>query len=90
MLAEIDMGTATVMAALIATVPAVIALWFKKSISQINRAVNHVEKGEPTLIERVKNSEKENKEFREWVVSALLALGDQVGTRLPNSPKVKE
>lgn len=87
MLAEIDTGTATVIAAAIAIVPTFLTLWFRKSISQINRAVNHVEKGEPTLIERVKTSEKENKEFREWVVSALLALGDQVGTKLPNPPK---
>lgn len=87
MLAQIDMGTATVIAAVIATVPTALTIWLRKSISQINRAVNHVGKGEPTLIERVKNSERENKEFREWVVSALVALGDQVGTKLPNPPK---
>lgn len=87
MLAQIDTGTATVIAAAITIIPTVFAIWIRKSVSQINRAVNHVEKGEPTLIERVKNSERENKEFREWVVSALLALGDQVGTKLPNPPK---
>lgn len=86
MLAEIDIGTATVLAALIAAIPTAITLWIRRSVSQINRAVNHVEKGEPTLIERVRTSERENKEFREWVISALQALGSQVGTKLPPPP----
>lgn len=87
MLAEIDMGTATIIAAAIAVVPTVLTIWLRKSISQINRAVNHVGKGEPTLIERVTTSERDNKEFREWVVTALTALGNQVGTKLPPPPK---
>lgn len=86
MIAEIDMGTATVIAALIAIVPTTLALWIRKSVSQINRAVNHVDKGEPTLIERVRKAEKENKEFRDWVISALVALGAQVGSKLPEPP----
>lgn len=87
MTAQIDMGMATVIAAAIAVIPTILTLWIRKSVSQINRAVNHVEKGEPTLIERVRKAEKENKEFRDWVISALVALGAQVGTRLPEPPK---
>lgn len=52
----IDGGTATVIAAIIAAIPASIALWNRKSLNQINRAVNHVKEGEPTLIERDRKS----------------------------------
>jgi uncharacterized membrane protein YhiD involved in acid resistance len=83
----IDGGTATVLAAIIAAIPASIALWNRKSLNQINRAVNHVEKGEPTLIQRVKKNEEESREFQQWVKQALMALAKQVGVLLDEPPK---
>lgn len=86
----IDGGTATVIAAIIAAIPASIALWNRKSLNQINRAVNHVKEGEPTLIERVKNNEEESREFQHWVTRALTALANQVGVHLDPPPGGKD
>lgn len=86
----LDGGTATVIAAIIAAVPASIALWNRKSINQINRAVNHVEEGEPTLIQRVKQNEHESREFHLWVQKALTALAKQVGVHLEEPPGQEE
>lgn len=86
----LDGGTATVLAAIIAAVPASIALWNRKSLNQINRAVNHVEEGEPTLIQRVKRNEEESREFHHWVTRALTALAKQVGVNLDPPPGEKE
>lgn len=86
----LDGGTATVIAAIIAAVPASIALWNRKSINQINRAVNHVDKGEPTLIQRVKQNEQESREFHMWVQKALTALAKQVGVSLEEPPRQEE
>lgn len=84
----IDGGTATVLAALIGAVPASIALWNRRAINQINRAVNHVEQGEPTLIQRVKNNEKEAQEFYSWTKQALISLARQVGVSLDDPPEL--
>lgn len=84
---NMDTGLAMVIAAVIAAIPASLALWNRRSLSQINRAVNHVGEGEPTLIDRVRTSEKENKEFRDWVVQALHAVANQIGTSLPKPPE---
>lgn len=86
MLANIDTGTAMIAAAVIAAIPALITLWVRRSVSQINRAVNHVQKGEPTLIERVRNIEEDQGHFREWVFSALKAVAIQVGSTVPDPP----
>jgi HAMP domain-containing protein len=82
----LDTGTATVLAALIAAIPAGIALWNRRALNQINRAVNHVEKGEPTLIQRVKKNEEESRDFQKWVEQALVALAQQVGVKLDRYP----
>jgi len=87
MLASVDTGTAMIVAAVIAAIPASLALWNRRSLNQINRAVNHVGKGEPTLIERVRGIESEQKEFRRWVSSALRQVAIQVGTHLPDPEK---
>ena len=73
-------------AAVIAAVPALITLWIKRSISQINRAVNHVSEGEPTLIERVRRIEEDQEAFRSWVFEALKAVALQVGTTVSDPP----
>lgn len=85
MFASIDTGTAMIVSAVIAAIPASIALWNRRSLNQINRAVNHVAKGEPTLIERVRSIEAEQKSFREWVTGALKQVALQVGTKLPDT-----
>ena len=57
------------------------------STEQINRAVNHVNPGEPTLIQRVKHNEEEQRVFRIWTMKAMQAIGSQVGVNLPPAPK---
>lgn len=84
MLAQVDTGTAMIVAAIIAAIPATLALWNRRSLNQINRAVNHVGEGEPTLIERVRGIEAGQRDFHEWVVTSLHILAGQVGTRLPD------
>jgi uncharacterized protein (UPF0297 family) len=86
----LDGGTATVLAAAIAAVPTSLALWNRKSLNQINRAVNHVGKGEPTLIQRVKKNEEESREYHRWVQQALTALAKQVGVHLDPPPQEPE
>lgn len=86
MLANVDTGTAMIVAAIIAAIPASLALWNRRSLAQINRAVNHVSEGEPTLIERVRRIEENQSHFRDWVVLALTAVAEQVGTRLETPP----
>lgn len=84
MLAQIDTGTAMIVAAVIAAIPATLALWNRRSLNQINRAVNHVGEGEPTLIDRVRTIESSQREFHEWAIAALKTLATQVGTVLPH------
>lgn len=86
MIASVDTGTAMIAAAVIAAIPALITLWVRRSISQINRAVNHVKAGEPTLIERVRRIEEDQHHFREWVFHALKAVAVQVGTTVSDPP----
>jgi hypothetical protein len=89
----IDMGMATVIAAAIAAIPATIAgvsVWIRKDLKQINKAVNHVSAGEPTLVQRVKNNEKESQEFYAWVKNALTLLARQVGVSLEEPPSKKD
>lgn len=87
MLAQIDTGTAMIVAAVIAAIPATLALWNRRSLAQINRAVNHVGEGEPTLIERVRGIESSQKEFHDWSISSMKILAKQVGTELPELGK---
>lgn len=61
-----------------------------KSIRNIELATNHVEEGEPTLIERV-NSLKEDsiitkeklENYQSWVISALKLIAREIGVGLP-------
>lgn len=57
-----------------------------EATSQINRAVNHVGPGEPTLIERVKHNERQDRLFRVWIQDALVTVATQVGVSLPRTP----
>ena len=86
MIATLSLAYGTIIAALITSIPASIALWNRRSLNQINRAVNHVNPGEPTLIERVKRIESNTETFNQWVVTALVAVAEQVGTKLPDRP----
>ena len=54
--------------------------------AQINRAVNHVAPGEPTLIQRVKRNEVEMTNFRDWIQLALSGMSYQIGVTLPKYP----
>lgn len=87
MLAQIDTGTAMIAAAVIAAIPATLALWNRRSLNQINRAVNHVGEGEPTLIDRVRGIETSQRDFHEWSIMSMNLLAKQVGTELPELGK---
>ena len=52
-------------------------------VSQINKAVNHVEPGEAPLIQRVRDLEASDK----WKNDALVAIAHQLGVHLPPHPK---
>jgi uncharacterized protein YoxC len=57
----------------------------KKSVEQINTAVNHVPLGSPTLVQRVTDTEKKV----DYLVRAVEAIGQHVGCSLDNA-KEKE
>lgn len=59
----------------------------RKDLKQINKAVNHVGEGEPTLIQRVKNLEMRSEKYAEWESAAFKAIADQIGVTLPERPK---
>jgi hypothetical protein len=53
-----------------------------RETSQINRAVNHVRPGSPTLVKRVEQVETKV----DWVVDSMSAIATHVGCHLPPSP----
>lgn len=53
-----------------------------RETSQINRAVNHVRPGSPTLVKRVEHVETKV----DWVVDSVSAIATHVGCHLPSPP----
>lgn len=87
MFAVFSTGDASIVVALIvATVTLINTRGNRKAIQQINNAVNHVEPGEPTLIQRVKNMELHTSTHIRWTEEALSALAKQIGVNLPTKP----
>ncbi len=54
----------------------------KAAVDKVNRAVNQVPPGTPTLVERVSVLET----MQAWKITALQLIADQVGVRLPSPP----
>jgi hypothetical protein len=61
----------------------------KREVKQVNRAVNHVPNGTPSLIQRVMTLEQTvdeiaayGKRHREWTVNALTLIADDTGITL--------
>lgn len=74
----------------------VLALIHRKDIKQAkdvavstNESVNHVEKGEPNLINKMRGAETDIKYLKEsykWSREVLTALAHSVGIRVPPAP----
>lgn len=79
---------ATVMVSIIGAFSLWIQLKTKKDTKQINRAVNHVSEGEPTMIDRVRALEI----WQHWVTDALVLFAKHLGVTLrePPTPLPKE
>ena len=73
---------ATVMVSIIGAFSVWIQLRTKRDTKQINQAVNHVGKGEPTMIARVRTLEA----WQKWVTHALLLFAEHLGVALPDPP----
>ena len=88
MLAVFSTADATVVVALIAMIatPTIIATKTRRDVQQINRAVNHVGAGEPTLIQRVRDIQSDNHEFRLWSAQAITLIAKEVGAHLDPPP----
>lgn len=85
LLALLSTGDAAVVVAVLALLFGTstgIAMRNRRDIKQINRAVNHVEEGEPTLIQRTRWLE----ESQQWNVATLQAVARQVGVDTPPPP----
>ncbi len=54
----------------------------QREVSQVNRAVNHVQPGQPTLIQRVTTLEAEQARHRDWTHQSMCAIAHQLGVRL--------
>jgi len=54
-----------------------------KAVKEINKAVNNVPAGAPTLVTRVQRLERS----QQWQCDAVGAIADHVGVDLPDRPK---
>jgi hypothetical protein len=52
----------------------------------VNRAVNQVKPGEPTLIQRVTSLEAEQARHRDWTHQSMCAIAHQLGIQLNPIP----
>jgi hypothetical protein len=80
---------ATVIVAIITVIGApliTMMLRQRRSLEQINRAVNHVGDNEPTLIQRVRDIQADNAGFRKWTHDSMKAIAVQVGAKLDDPP----
>jgi hypothetical protein len=89
MIALISQGDALIIVALIGLISTVLVANRRsgKSLEQINRAVNHIGPGEPTLIERVRKLETASDELNKhsrWVRHSMRELARQMGMQIPD------
>lgn len=86
-MAAVDAGTAQVLGAAVTGISLVIVAWLQvknnRHLRVINRSVNHIAEGEPTLIDRVRYAEQ----CQEWSTTALSQIAHQVGVGLPPVPE---
>lgn len=96
MLLAIDDGTAAVLvAAITGTFGLLTALLVQqrktyREVRQVNRAVNHVAPGEPTLVERVQRLERRSDVQTRWLGDVLTLLAAQLGVKLPPAPREED
>lgn len=89
MTAVFTQADATVVVAIITLIGAPLVTMLvrqRRSIEQINKAVNHVGPNEPTLIQRVRDIQADNAEFRKWTHDSMKAIAVQVGAKLDDPP----
>lgn len=86
MIALLSTADATVVVAIIALVSTFIAIRTRQDVKQINKAVNHVAEGEPTLIQRVRDIQRDNHEFRLWTHESMFRIAKEVGAHLNRPP----
>lgn len=53
-----------------------------REVSAVNRAVNHVQPGEPTLVQRVATLEHQQARHRDWTHQAMCTIAHQLGVTL--------
>lgn len=89
MIAVFSQADATVVVAVVTLIGgpmAALLIRQKRSIEQINKAVNHVGPNEPTLIQRVRDIQADNADFRAWTHESMKAIAMQVGATLTEPP----
>lgn len=79
-------AVAIVIAAVVTTFGGVAIARMNKSVKQINRAVNHVSEGAPTLVQRVSLIERQNAVHRRWEQQVFNSFASQLGVKLPPPP----
>jgi hypothetical protein len=83
----IDDGTAAVVVAAIGLVGGVLATLLgrvQRGVSAINKAVNNVPEGTPTLVHRVDDLERRHLGHERWMTDCMIAVGSQLGVHLPD------
>lgn len=58
----------------------------RRDIKVISRSVNHVGRGEPTLIQRVRRLERHGERHAKWEKEAFTVIAQQLGVSLPTFP----
>lgn len=88
-------GAWGVIGILIAQLGGIVVLLIKlartsREVSQVNRAVNHVQPGTPTLIARVTTLEAEQARHRDWTHRSMCAIARQLGVQLTPIDQTQE
>jgi len=84
-LSAADASVIVALIAMIAT-PTIIAIKNTRQLNRVERSVNHVGVGEPTLIQMVRDAQADSHEFRVWTHDAMVRIAAEVGAHLPDMP----
>ena len=86
-LAVVLPSAVTVLVAILSSVTAIRVSRIETGVAQVNRAVNHVPEGSPTLVQRVTREAETNRKRWDWTCESVTAIGREVGATLQSPPE---
>lgn len=85
--AVIATSSVTVIVAILSCITAIRVARIETGVAQVNRAVNHVPEGSPTLVQRVTKEAETNAKRWDWTCESVTAIGREVGAVLQSPPQ---